>query len=68
MHLFVNIKELKLEEGGARLSMEAWSGSGSSVWCLLDKQTPGPDGVVDVYGAGYVPVRFPRRVLGLEMA
>ena len=24
------------------LSMEAWPGSGLSVWCLLDKQTPGP--------------------------
>ena len=27
--------------------MEAWPGSGSSVWCLLDKQAPGPGGGVD---------------------
>jgi len=40
------------------LSMEAWPGSGSSVWCLLDKQAPGSGGVVDVYGAGDAPVWF----------
>ena len=38
--------------------MEAWPGSGSSVWCLLDKQAPGSGGVVDAYGAGEVPVWF----------
>jgi len=38
--------------------MEAWPGSGSSVWCLLDKQAPGPGGVVDACDAGYAPARI----------
>ena len=38
--------------------MEAWPGSGSLVWCLLDKQAPGSGGVVDAYGAGDAPARF----------
>ena len=38
--------------------MEAWSGSGSSVLFLLDKQAPGPGGVVDVCGSGYAPALF----------
>ena len=33
------------------MSMEAWPGSGSLVWCLLDKQAPGLGGVVDACGA-----------------
>ena len=37
--------------------MEAWPGSGLSVWCLLDKQTPGPGGVVDASDAGHAPFR-----------
>ena len=44
--------------------MEAWPGSGSSVWCLLDKQAPGSGGVVDAYGAGYALAPFPSRVVG----
>ena len=38
--------------------MEAWPGSGSSVWCLLDKQAPGSRGVVDAYGVGDAPAQF----------
>ena len=37
--------------------MEAWPGSGSSVWCLLDKQAPGPGVVVDECDAGDAPAR-----------
>jgi len=55
VHLFVNMKELKLEEGGTKLSLEAWPVSGSSVGCLLEKQAPGPGGAVDAWGPGYSP-------------
>ena len=41
----------------ASLSMEAWPGVGTSVWCLLDKQAPGSGGIVDAHGAGDAPVQ-----------
>ena len=34
MHLFVNMKQFKLEEGVAGLSLDAWPVTGS-VWCSL---------------------------------
>jgi len=38
--------------------MQALPGSGSSVWCLLDKQALGPGEVVDACDAGYAPARI----------
>ena len=40
------------------MSLEAWPGSGPLIWCLLDKQAPGPGGAVGACGSGDAPARF----------